>query len=300
MNFSVPAFLFISGYFVAKKEISRNNYIKVTQSRLKRILIPYFFWSFLIILTSGIISGKICAKAVLFKLFTGGASTPYYFILLLSQFYILSHLLVRINTKKYGFGAVLFLNLFVLVAFYIARIVLYIDIPKFLYALPFYSWIFFYQYGLLLGMNSTIESKVIDSHVFFAILAILGLILSCIEAFLMLKYFKDINFATTTVKLSSFLYAFSVISFFLWIKTTIVNWPKCLLLVGDYSFGIYLIHIVFLKIIIVMLSQFKILYIHQPLFQGLAFLLTLIACIGIIYMSRLMFTRATSIKIFGL
>ncbi len=300
LNFSVPAFLFVSGYFIAKKRIERTNYITVVKKRLARVLIPYFVWSMFLLLISGVLSGKIDIKVLLYKLFTGGASSPYYFMLLVSQYYILTPVLMRINEWKNGFRAILSLNLLILVGFYVVRLVFLVDIPFVLYALPCYSWIVFYQYGLLLGSNSTLERKLVCRPGWFAVLAFVGLLLSCVEAILMLRYFDSIKYATTAVKLSSYIYALSAISLFLWLKTKIPKWNRTLLLIGNYSFGIYLIHRVMLKEITSLLSYSAILSFLQPVFQIVTTLLTIIGCICLIYISRTILSKKISIKIFGL
>ena len=300
LNFSIPAFLFLSGYFAARSAAAQTGYIMVTKKRLMRVLIPYLVWSVAVLTISGLLSGKISIKIFLFKLFTGGALGPYYFVPLICQYYVLTPVLMHINKQKNGFYTILSINLLVLLAFYVVRTVFLIDIPSFLYILPFYSWVIFYQYGLLVGADSTLEGRITRMPGLFAILAIVGLLLSCTEAILMLRYFDNINYAATSIKLSSYIYAMSVISLFLWLKTRIAKWYRLLLLIGNYSFGIYLIHILFLERIVPLLSHFKILNFLQPIFQIVTALLTTMMCIGCIYMSRRIFTERLSVKILGL
>jgi surface polysaccharide O-acyltransferase-like enzyme len=301
VNFSVPAFLFISGYFIAKGTQNRINYINVTAKRLARVLLPYFIWSTAILLTLAILSRKIDIIMIFLKLLTGKASAPYYFVLLIAQFYILTPTLIYINSRKNGFVLVALINLMLLAAFYVVRLFFPIGIPLyFVCTLPFYSWIIFFQYGLLLGANPALEKRIYSRPGIFAALAIFGLMLSFAEALFMLKEFGSADFAMTTIKLSSYIYAIGAISFFLWLKTKITKWPKPLLLIGNCSFGIYLIHMLFLDKIVLMLSHFTRLYSLLPVFQMVAALTTIIVCMGFIYISRKILTEKVSIKILGL
>ncbi|HEG42722.1 MAG TPA: acyltransferase [Phycisphaerales bacterium] len=301
INFSVPAFLFISGYFVAKGAQKHTDYINVTAKRLARVLLPYFIWSMAILLTSGILSGKIDAIMIFLKLLTGKASTPYYFVLLIAQFYILTPVLMYVNSRKNGFALIALINLMFLATFYIVRLFFSIGIPLyFIFTLPFYSWMIFFQYGLLLGANPTLEKRINSRPGTFASLAIFGLMLSFAEALLMLKEFGNVGFAMSTIKLSSCIYAIGIISFFLWLKTKITKWPKPLLLIGNYSFGIFLIHMLFLDNIVFMLSHFTGFRSLLPVFQMVVVLITIIICMGSIYVSRRILTEKISVKIFGL
>ncbi|MCJ7655830.1 MAG: acyltransferase, partial [Dehalococcoidia bacterium] len=50
LNFAVPAFIFISGYWISKKPIkSLEDYKTFLIRRLPRVLIPYFFWSLILL-----------------------------------------------------------------------------------------------------------------------------------------------------------------------------------------------------------------------------------------------------------
>ena len=47
LNFSVPLFLAISGYFLAKKKIeSLDDYLAFIKKYIARVYIPFFIWSF--------------------------------------------------------------------------------------------------------------------------------------------------------------------------------------------------------------------------------------------------------------
>jgi fucose 4-O-acetylase-like acetyltransferase len=63
LNFAVPLFLFISGYFLSNKKIdSFEEYKRFLTHRLSRVLVPYLFWSILILSCGVIISHNFNIK----------------------------------------------------------------------------------------------------------------------------------------------------------------------------------------------------------------------------------------------
>ncbi|MBK8805442.1 MAG: acyltransferase [Bacteroidales bacterium] len=80
INFSVPLFLTISGFFASKKEITnKQDYYRFLKIQLPRVLIPFFIWSLLYSILS-IKHGKPIEE-ILFDFFTfqsSGFFTSYY------------------------------------------------------------------------------------------------------------------------------------------------------------------------------------------------------------------------------
>ena len=81
LNFSVPLFFFIAGYWSSRAKIeSLRDYIHFLSGRLSRVLIPYFFWSALLLGYSAYCSGCIDLYRIIVVLLTGGACLGYYFV----------------------------------------------------------------------------------------------------------------------------------------------------------------------------------------------------------------------------
>ena len=96
--FSVPAFLFVSGFFIAFASSRNKDTVgwDVIGNRIKSLIIPYFLWTILFILLN-FLQGEIYSVSKILKQFLlGQASPPYYFVPLLVQLYLLAPILVRI------------------------------------------------------------------------------------------------------------------------------------------------------------------------------------------------------------
>ncbi len=241
LNFAVPLFIFISGYWTPMSISSSNEYRTFLKKRVPRVLIPYVFWSLIIISIFSFTGSEINFREILITLLTGGAIGPYYFVILIIQLYLLTPLIQITDSKFYGVISIFLINLFSLLSLYVLRLYMHIDIPLQNYALPFYSWIIFYDLGLLMHKRDGKIFDKVDSYVIIAGV-IAGFIFSIFEAkVLMLKY-NNLEFAVSALKFSSFLYSISIIFAFIYLRDIIKKWPQFLVRLGDVSFGIYLIH----------------------------------------------------------
>lgn len=289
LNFAVPSFLFISGYFVSSQKIdSFAEYKRFLTHRLNQVVIPYLFWSILILLIGSTITHVFDIKKIILKLLTGGALTPYYFIILIIQFYILTPIFQRINKNLYGLISILFINVLSLSFSYITR--LYYS-PIFsslaVYAMPFYMWIIFYELGVL--YRTFDKHKISKRGAILITLSIsFSLIMSLFEAkYIVLKY-DNLGSASSAVKFSSFLYAGCFIVGFLYIRQKVNKWPNIIVSLGNYSFGIYLIHMLVIYAITIFFKN----VVGGILSQIMVVFVTLIICCIIIFITKKMLPRS--------
>ncbi|GAP13453.1 uncharacterized protein conserved in bacteria [Longilinea arvoryzae] len=91
--FSVPAFLVVSGFFIAFAGRAGLNW-KMIGARLKNILIPYLIWSLVLIGMDFALGQPHPISVILVKLLSGDASPIYYYVPLICQLFLLSPLLV--------------------------------------------------------------------------------------------------------------------------------------------------------------------------------------------------------------
>lgn len=99
--FSIPVFLFVSGYFIAfacGKDFSPKWSWIFT--RLKFLVIPYLLWSLLMIGMNIFFGQDYSWQDLIIAIFTGKAVAAFYFIPLLVQLYLLSPLLTRAARNK--------------------------------------------------------------------------------------------------------------------------------------------------------------------------------------------------------
>ncbi len=299
LNFAVPVFLFVSGYFCPRKEGGGLQFIK---KQVPRVLVPYLVWSLILLIVFPLIKSEhISWFRIPYDLLTGGASGPYYFVLLIVQMYFLTPFFLRLmRFGKRGGALVLAINLFALGCFYLFRFIFDISIPFKLYALPAYSWLGFYYFGLYVGQNGNMGKRLAAGLTRWSGLASLYLLLSCMEASAIIHSSGNISYATSAVKFSSFAFSVTVIAMFFGVKLKVKSYPRILLLIGDYSFGIYLIHMIVLTQIGKPLGRME-LFLRLPVLPSMVVaVITVLVCICIVHGARKVLGKKISVGIFGL
>jgi len=95
--FSIPSFLFVSGFFIAFATGRDQQTVswKVVGVRIKNLAIPYLVWTFGIVFLNTLQGQQYSFSGLLKEIAFGKAAPPYYFVPLLVQLYLLSPLLVR-------------------------------------------------------------------------------------------------------------------------------------------------------------------------------------------------------------
>lgn len=96
--FGVPAFLLVSGYFIAFAAGRKDARIQwpILKTRVVGLIIPYVVWSIIIFAGQALFYNRVYPTAwdYIVRLLIGGATGSYYYIPLLVQLYLLSPLLV--------------------------------------------------------------------------------------------------------------------------------------------------------------------------------------------------------------
>jgi fucose 4-O-acetylase-like acetyltransferase len=94
--FSVPAFLFISGFFVAYAARGQENLSwKTVRTRITGLLWPYFIWMTIYLLLDALQGKTDTPIEYVLRLLTGNVAYPFFFVPLLIQFYLLAPFIVR-------------------------------------------------------------------------------------------------------------------------------------------------------------------------------------------------------------
>jgi len=289
-NFAVPSFLFISGYFLSRYEFnSINDVVNFFTKRLSRILIPFLFWS-LVFLCYKIYKGAdINLSDFIIRVITGRAAAPFYFIFLLLQLYTLTPVFYQINRLRYGPTLILCSNIFAMTIIYYIQIY-HSEIDGFYwYSAPFISWVIFYELGLITGCNEHVARKLrigITGIKTAVIVVLMALSISIIEGLAIINHTGNLDFATTAVKFSSFIYSLACLWLFLIIRHLNIAWSMLLIKIGNVSFGIFLIHSIILGKVSSFLETFDIFNHNQFSGQFVAILTTLIICYSVITLSR--------------
>ncbi|MCB4809127.1 acyltransferase [Tamlana sp. 62-3] len=238
INFSVPMFIAISGFFLANKDVeSKESYLRFIKKQVPRVLIPYLLWSVLYLWIAYLRGDSLLRLT--YRLFTFTSSFPFYFIILIIEYYLLLPILQKLATVRGLVISALISGISCYLIFYL-RYYTEIRLPIFVYgSAP--SWLIFFVLGIYLR-NNTIKMN----NKALILLVIAGLTLSLVETYTLYHKFNDISNSVTAVKISSFIYSTSIILFTFKNADRNLNKTKLLTYIGELSFGIFLSHMFFL------------------------------------------------------
>ena len=247
--FSLPAFLFVSGFCVAFPA-GRDGLVyswSKASSRIKALLIPYVLWSIAIFVVRGLEGTTDTPGGYVGQLLFGRAAEPYYFVPLIIQMYLLAPLFVGV-LKKHWKPVLLTAGLIQLVV-QAARYPIYLgwDVPAATWILNhapgwfFPNAIFWFVFGMVFVLEQSTLKQWLSQRkaVLPWITAALG-VLAFVEWELLLRFAGRWLVPTPTVLDS--LYAGSFILTFVAFAESRVPAKQPLSALGERSFGIYLMH----------------------------------------------------------
>ncbi len=248
--FSVPALLFVSGFFVAftvRGEQGSKSW-KWMKSRLVNLLVPYVFWSIMIFVGDFLEGTTYTPTTYLRKLAFGGAAPLYYYVPLIFQFYLLAPIithLARTRTRELLISsASLHLSLMSLWYLDLFGTKVRDQIMFIGNGFLFPKSLFFFALGVVFGLNTQKLSQELIrvKWVLLAALAFFG-ILSVIEPEVLYHSFGYESWRGDAL-LSSSLYATTFILCFLAFDQTSVPLPflRTFSRLGSKIYGIYLLH----------------------------------------------------------
>ena len=232
-NLAVPLFLAISGFFVGRKKFESNyQIITFWKKQIPKVYIPTLFWS-IPYLTLALYHQQSLLKNILVFLLCG--YSIYYFIALIIQCYLLLPFIQK-KMLNYAMGGVILSLSLICVA-----VISYTSITRFpliVFAGPVIVWLIFFWIGVFLSRRER-DYKI--GKIFIGVL--LSFVLMLIET----KYRHEATGGGYGIKPSSFIFSFLMILLLFskriehkYVKDKVIN--KALIVVGDYSFSIYLIH----------------------------------------------------------
>lgn len=233
VNYAVAIFIFISG-FLTKDNIT--DYKSFILKRLKRVLIPFILWTV-------IYSIAYKNYNVLLNILLARTPSIFYYIIVYIQLTIITPLAFKLLKSKYKWIGFLITPISIFITRYLPNIFEF-QICEYFSSLNCFQWFIFYYIGLALGnniMKSTMTTKKI------VIFYVISLVFSIIEGVLWYKLTGNNDMATTQLRFSSILNSIIVclLSEKYIRKEDFKKENKIqrfLILIGNYSFGIYLIH----------------------------------------------------------
>ena len=232
VNFAVSMFFFLSGYLTKLDCQGRHIFY---QKRIRRVLIPYLFWTLSWLSIRFLVSKQY--QPFLFSLLTGQYIYPYYFIFVYIQFVLFTPWISRLIKSDCRWVGWLIQPVTIV-------LLRYLGLEQHIRFSILFSWFTPYYLGMILG-NGVREYALGKSRTIA--LWFVSLILSIGEG-LFWNRLGNYDLATTQESLSNCLYSLlCMLLAYQYLKDD--NLPvrdhiidKTLILLGDYSFGIFLIH----------------------------------------------------------
>lgn len=242
INFAVPLFLAISGFFIGKKKIkSSRDYFTFLKRQLPRVYFPAVLWSFPMVILC-IARGQEAMTTIMKGLLcmTFG---PYYFIVLIMQLYILLPVIKRLSNKPILGGAFL-LIINSLSVFALIYVINKESMPTVVSVGPFVYWIIFFFIGVCFS-----ERNRNYRLAWPFVLLTTGLVVQMFET----KFLINCGNVGIGLKLSSWVYSAGMVLLLFSSKVERIITKdgriyQMLVKVGEISFGVYLTHVYFLII----------------------------------------------------
>lgn len=242
INFSVATFLFLSGYLTKAENI---NWYAFYKKRILRVIIPYIIWTTIYSLPSILNNG---IESLIKNLITAKACATLYYIFVYIQFVLLTPILYKLAKSKYQFIGWIIAPISIIIFKYY-WLLTGVELNKYvalIWSDSCLGWFTFYYLGLVLG-NQIIEKRYQLKELFSSYA--FSILLQFVEGY----WWFSLGEANcgTQIKFTSLLTS----SLFLLIIYTILQERnininnKVLRALGDYSFGIYLCHIMVMWIL---------------------------------------------------
>lgn len=245
--FSVPAFLFISGFFIAYAARGNPSMLswRVVRARITNLLWPYLVWSLAIFVGDFLQGTSYSPVEYIRRLAAGKATGAYFFVPLLCQFYLLSPFIARWGKAKSGqlllasaliqwtVTGLVYLRLFGVVLPDIRRLSDWV----------FIWWASYFPLGVVCGFHLKLVRQWLSRFKWELLTATVALgALSIIESEMLYNLTQDYGWARGVSKLSTFLYAVAFILLFLAFDKISFPFTRTIDRIGIRSYGIYLLH----------------------------------------------------------
>jgi surface polysaccharide O-acyltransferase-like enzyme len=254
-DFAVPLFLAISGLFA---RYDGNSPLHFYAKRFQRLIGPYVLWSLIYIAITHT-REFLLPLEVAEDILDGKGIGIGYFVPVLAQFVILTPLFARLRSEKMHFATMIVSGCLGLAYAYVVR--LYLpntmlgEFPG--YAIFFLVWSPFYQLGFYLARYPQRVDALFRCRDILATAILVFLTLSIFEGF-WLAGRGFVGLGASQIKLSSF--GFSI-ALFLWLSARSTRWTSsvawsALAWLGVNSYPIYLIHMLVLRGLVALLTEY--------------------------------------------
>lgn len=256
--FSVPAFVFVSGFFIAYAARSgeQTSLWKVVGKRVLYLLIPYLIWSAVIFLGEWLESCRSACRleagaVYLEKLLLGTANGAYYYVILIVQLFLLAPLLTglaRTRPRLLLFGCAL-----IQLHYHVSSYCRWLDVDACSVAsldfLLFRVHLFIFALGIVFGLNLT-QVKPALRRIRRLLLAavVIAAALVLLENRLIMLW-TPVKMVARSNLLSANLYGIAIILSFVAFETLPLPGSRLLSQIGTRMYAIFLLHVPLLELL---------------------------------------------------
>ncbi|MBU8906025.1 acyltransferase family protein [Desertibacillus haloalkaliphilus] len=255
LYYGTPTFIFITAFILGYSYRDREN-LSATSFLLKRfkfILVPYLCMAVLYALPYTLLSTEQFLLKVFLNAFIGDFHA--YFVLIIFQFYFLFLIFKKWldhGSLKQILGLSLIINIAYLAFFNFtsAPSLPFADyIWERYYWVPFPGWIFYFTLAYYIGTNYQWFKAMLLRYKTWVIVA--PLLSGALTLYL---YHSGLLTTHSSKRIDIILHTFSIIVFVLYIALKLKSIPRFFIVVSDYSFGIYLLHTLFMSALILVID----------------------------------------------
>jgi len=245
----VPAFLFVSGYFIAYTARGEKPapIWKVVGARIRHLLVPYLIWSVVIFVRDAFLGDMYGPIEYLRRLVAEGAGGGYYYVPLLCYLYLLSPLVVRIAKARCRLllSVSALIQLGPMAFWYLKHWGVETPVVDLMIRItPSWSpswFIFFFALGVVAGLHVQPLRQWLAAHKWGLLAAVVMMfLLNVLESDGLLR--ARVTWYAGIHSLSYHLYAVALILCFLAFDQVPIPFSGALHQLGKRSYGIYLLH----------------------------------------------------------
>jgi peptidoglycan/LPS O-acetylase OafA/YrhL len=300
--FSVPAFLFISGFFIAYA--ARGNAAtsgssstlswKFVRTQIARLLWPYVVWSLVIFITDALQGTWYSPLEYVRRLVVGEATDAYFFVPLLCQFYLLSPLIARWGKRIGGWLIAIAVVIQLVVTGLLYLPFLGVSLPDWVHSRgELFVWhAIYFPLGTVCGFHySRLKPWLARAKCGLLVATVVLGVLSILESEALYRETLNYGWARGGFKFSTILYAIAFILFLLTLSKPAIPFKQAINQIGTKSYGVYLLHPKVLELVArVIYHVAPWMLAHQILYQPV--LVATGAGIPLLFMNWMMKSRA--------
>jgi len=262
--FTVPAFLFISGFFsayLARRTWSTHRRWKAVFRRVLSLAVPYVFWSIVIFVGEALQGTIYKPLEYVAKLLTTGASGHLYYVPLLCSCYLLSPWIVASARRRPRLllSALALLQAGALAIRYLRRFGSGSSALAWMAQVtPYWSlpwWLIYFALGSTTALNVQRTKELLARYRWQILgLAVTSWLLNALEGNALLQTYRT-DWIAGSDTISYHLAAVSAVAYFLALVDMRIPWSKALHKLSKRSYGIYLVHMPFIDLIARMIRK---------------------------------------------